>query len=215
MNYNNYSYYLSLSRKKVFLESFYKNIPRNINGVYIEKGLPILDVSNFSFNFLSFFLKKHLGFNHFIDLTAIDYPEKKLRFELFFLVRRLLIPFLSTNFELIRPKNFESFLSLKISTQTSELMPIPSISSIFLAASWSEREVWDLFGIFFSNHQDLRRILTDYGFQGHPFRKDFPLTGYLELRYDSNKQRVVYEPVQLAQEFRLFDFLSPWSQTHN
>jgi NADH-quinone oxidoreductase subunit C len=88
--------------------------------------------------------------------------------------------------------------------------PVPSVARVFSAAGWFEREAWDLFGILFSDHPDLRRILTDYGFEGHPLRKDFPLTGYVEVRYDAEARRVVYEPVQLTQEFRRFDFISPW-----
>ncbi len=88
--------------------------------------------------------------------------------------------------------------------------PVPSATSVFNSANWFEREVWDLFGIFFSDHPDLRRIMTDYGFEGHPLRKDFPLTGYVEVRYDADQKRVVYEPVKLTQEYRSFDFMSPW-----
>jgi NADH-quinone oxidoreductase subunit C len=93
---------------------------------------------------------------------------------------------------------------------TDEDTPVPSVAGIYPSANWFEREAWDLYGIFFSDHPDLRRILTDYGFDGHPLRKDFPLTGYVELRYDPDQRRVVYEPVKLTQEFRTFDFASPW-----
>ena len=88
--------------------------------------------------------------------------------------------------------------------------PVPTVTGVFSSANWWEREAWDLFGIYFTDHPDLRRILTDYGFEGHPLRKDFPLTGYVEIRYDDEKKRVVYEPVKLTQEYRSFDFLSPW-----
>ena len=93
---------------------------------------------------------------------------------------------------------------------TGEETPVPSVTGVFSSAGWYEREAWDLYGIFFSDHPDLRRLLTDYGFEGHPLRKDFPLTGYVEVRYDDEQKRVVYEPVKLVQEFRSFDFLSPW-----
>ena len=99
---------------------------------------------------------------------------------------------------------------VRVKLQTDDEDQVPSVSSIFSSANWWEREAWDLYGIFFSDHPDLRRILTDYGFIGHPLRKDFPLTGYLEVRYDDEQKRVVYEPVKLTQEYRNFDFLSPW-----
>jgi NADH-quinone oxidoreductase subunit C len=118
-----------------------------------------------------------------------------------------------------RPERFEvvyQLLSIRLNRRVrvkvtaDETTPVPSITSIFSSAGWYEREVWDLFGIYFADHPDLRRILTDYGFDGHPMRKDFPLTGYVEVRYDEDRKRVVYEPVRLKQEFRTFDFLSPW-----
>ena len=99
---------------------------------------------------------------------------------------------------------------IRVKLSTDEDTPVASVTSIFNSANWWEREVWDMFGIGFIDHPDLRRILTDYGFEGHPLRKDFPLTGYVELRYDDEQKRVVYEPVKLTQEFRTFDFLSPW-----
>ncbi len=118
-----------------------------------------------------------------------------------------------------RPQRFEvvyNLLSLKhnrrirVKVATDEEHPVPSVTGVFSAAGWYERETWDLYGVYFSDHPDLRRILTDYGFEGHPMRKDFPLTGYVEVRYDEDQKRVVYEPVRLKQEFRSFDFLSPW-----
>ena len=128
-----------------------------------------------------------------MDICAVDFPEDPERFEV---VYNLLS--LSHN------------LRLRVKVRTNETDPIPSVTSVFSSAGWFEREAWDLFGIYFSEHPDLRRILTDYGFEGHPLRKDFPLTGYMEVRYDNEKKRVVYEPVKLTQEFRTFDFLSPW-----
>jgi NADH-quinone oxidoreductase subunit C len=101
-------------------------------------------------------------------------------------------------------------LRIRLKVTTDEETPVPSATALFSVAGWWEREAWDLYGIYFSDHPDLRRILTDYGFDGHPLRKDFPLTGYVELRYDEDQKRVVYEPVKLKQEFRSFDFLSPW-----
>jgi len=101
-------------------------------------------------------------------------------------------------------------MRLRILAEVAEGQSVPSVTGIFSAANWAEREVWDMFGIFFAGHPDLRRLLTDYGFEGHPLRKDFPLTGHVEVRYDDSQRRVVNEPVHLVQEFRDFDFLSPW-----
>jgi len=133
------------------------------------------------------------GFTQLTELTAVDYPERSKRFELVY-----------------------QLLSVNHNQRIRLLAPIadgdvaPSVSSIFSSAVWAEREVWDMFGIFFSDHPDLRRLLTDYGFEGHPLRKDFPLTGTVETRYDEREGRVIYEPVTLTQEFRDFDFMSPW-----
>jgi NADH-quinone oxidoreductase subunit C len=127
------------------------------------------------------------------DICGVDYPDRPMRFEV---VYNLL--------------SMHHNLRIRVKLETDEEQPVPSATGVFSAAGWWEREAWDLFGIYFSNHPDLRRILTDYGFDGHPLRKDFPLTGYVELRYDEDQKRVVYEPVKLKQEFRSFDFLSPW-----
>lgn len=132
-------------------------------------------------------------FDCFIDIAGVDYPERKRRFEV---VYHLLSP--------------RQNLRIRVKTSTDEVTPVPSVAEIFPAANWFEREAFDLYGILFSDHPDLRRILTDYGFQGHPLRKDFPLTGFVEVRYDDEQKRVIYEPVKLAQEFRSFDAMSPW-----
>jgi NADH-quinone oxidoreductase subunit C len=129
----------------------------------------------------------------FIDLTAVDYPAREKRFDV---VTHLLSP--------------KHNRRIRIKVAAEEAVPVPSLTGLYPAANWYEREAYDLFGMVFSGHPDLRRILTDYGFDGHPLRKDFPMTGYVELRYDDQQKRVVYEPVQLTQEFRSFDFLSPW-----
>ena len=134
-----------------------------------------------------------LAFTQLTDLTAVDYPNRPYRFEM---VYQLL--------------SITCNQRLRLLVAVDEGAVVPSIISIFNAANWAEREVWDMFGIFFSGHSDLRRLLTDYGFEGHPLRKDFPLTGYVEVRYDDTQRRVVYEPVHLVQEYRDFDFLSPW-----
>ena len=132
-------------------------------------------------------------FRTLIDITAVDYPAKEKRFILVY-------HYLS----------MQQNIRIRIKSSIKEGQIIPSITKIFPAANWFEREVFDMYGILFSNHPDLRRILTDYGFQGHPLRKDFPTTGYLELRYDQERKKVVYEPVKLTQEYRRFDFMSPW-----
>lgn len=132
-------------------------------------------------------------FKQLVDVCGVDYPEKETRFAV---VYNLL--------------SLTHNLRIRIKIWTDEDTPVPSACELFSSANWWEREVWDLYGIYFSGHPDLRRILTDYGFEGHPLRKDFPLTGYVEMRYDDEQKRVVYEPVKLTQEFRTFDFLSPW-----
>mgnify|MGYP006090787767 FL=1 len=132
-------------------------------------------------------------FKVLLDVTAVDYPEREERFEV---VYNLLS--LSHN------------QRIRIKVPADEQAPVPSMVPLFSSAGWFEREVWDMFGIFFTDHPDLRRMLTDYGFEGHPLRKDFPLTGYVEVRYDDEQKRVVYEPVKLTQDFRSFDFMSPW-----
>ncbi len=132
-------------------------------------------------------------FSVLCDICGVDYPERPMRFEV---VYNLL--------------SMAHNQRIRVKVETDEEQPVPSCVGVFSAAGWWEREAWDLYGIYFSEHPDLRRILTDYGFDGHPLRKDFPLTGYVELRYDEDQKRVVYEPVKLKQEFRSFDFLSPW-----
>jgi NADH-quinone oxidoreductase subunit C len=132
-------------------------------------------------------------FRQLIDLTGVDWPERPLRFDV---VYNLL--------------SIELNQRIRVKAQTDERTPIASATSVFPTAGWFEREAWDMYGIMFAGNPDLRRILTDYGFEGHPLRKDFPLTGYVEMRYDEAEKRVVYEPVKLTQEFRRFDFMSPW-----
>jgi NADH-quinone oxidoreductase subunit C len=132
----------------------------------------------------------------FIDICGVDYPERAERFEV---VYHLLSPTRNAR--------------IRIKVTTDEATPVPSVTGVFPGADWYEREAYDLYGILFSGHPDLRRLLTDYGFDGHPLRKDFPLTGFVEVRYDEARKRVVYEPVKLAQEFRNFDYLSPWEGT--
>ncbi|WP_210489056.1 NADH-quinone oxidoreductase subunit C [Microvirga antarctica] len=135
-------------------------------------------------------------FISFIDICGADYPGREQRFDV---VYHLLSPHLNHR--------------IRVKVEADEVTPVPSVIDLFPAANWFEREAYDLYGILFSGHPDLRRILTDYGFEGYPLRKDFPLTGYVEVRYDEGQGRVVYEPVKLNQEFRNFDFLSPWEGT--
>ena len=132
-------------------------------------------------------------FGCLIDICGVDYPERERRFDV---VYHLLSPWHNRR--------------IRVRVKTDEATPVPSAVTVFPAANWFEREAYDLYGVLFSGHPDLRRILTDYGFEGYPLRKDFPLTGFVELRYDDQLKRVVYEPVQLMQEYRSFDFLSPW-----
>ena len=132
-------------------------------------------------------------FKTLIDISGVDFPQRPERFEV---VYHLL--------------SIHKNLRVRVKASTDAATPVPSAVDIFPAANWYEREAFDLYGILFDGHPDLRRILTDYGFRGHPLRKDFPLTGFVELRYNEEQKRVVYEPVKLPQEFRSFDFLSPW-----
>jgi NADH-quinone oxidoreductase subunit C len=131
-----------------------------------------------------------------IDVAGVDYPARERRFDV---VYHLLSP--------------RQNLRIRVKVMTDEDSTVPSVTGVFPGADWFEREAYDLYGILFSGHPDLRRLLTDYGFEGHPLRKDFPLTGFVEVRYDDEVKRVVYEPVELKQEFRNFDFLSPWEGT--
>jgi NADH-quinone oxidoreductase subunit C len=136
---------------------------------------------------------KDFQFRQLVDICGADYPERAERFEVIYNL-------LSLKFN----------MRIRVKVLTDENTPVDSVTSVFSSAGWYERETWDMYGIYFNNNPDLRRILTDYGFDGHPLRKDFPVTGYVELRYDEELRRVVYEPVKLQQDFRAFDFMSPW-----
>jgi NADH-quinone oxidoreductase subunit C len=135
-------------------------------------------------------------FRNIIDICGVDYPGREKRFDVVY--------------HLLSPKWNRR---IRVKVQTDETTPVPSATDVFPGALWFERETYDLFGVLFTGHPDLRRLLTDYGFDGHPLRKDFPTSGFVEVRYDDEVKRVVYEPVRLAQEFRQFDFLSPWEGT--
>ena len=132
-------------------------------------------------------------FKLLMELCGVDYPEREERFDVVYCLLSL-----------------TQNMRVRLKLSTDEASPVPSVTGVYSSAGWWEREAWDLYGIYFSDHPDLRRILSDYGFEGHPLRKDFPLTGYVEIRYDDEQKRVVYEPVNLTQEYRNFDFLSPW-----
>jgi len=185
---------------KQFCNSLVKILPSHILTSYISNDERVILVPSNLIEETLFFLNNHHScqFKCLIDITVVDYPQNTARFEL---VYQLLS--VSYNFR------------IRVKTRVNELTPVNSVSNIYSSANWLEREVWDCFGIFFSNHADLRRILTDYGFQGHPIRKDFPLTGYTETRYCDLQKRVVSEPIELAQEFRNFDFQSSWNQDND
>ena len=138
-------------------------------------------------------LRDRFGFQQLLDVCGADYPDRVERFEI---VYHLL--------------SMTRNVRVRVKVATDEQAPVPSVITVYPSAGWFEREAFDMYGVLFSGHPDMRRLLTDYGFQGHPLRKDFPMTGYVEVRYDEEQKRVVYEPVKLTQEFRNFDFLSPW-----
>jgi NADH-quinone oxidoreductase subunit C len=161
----------------------------------VALGELTLDVSRDDIREVIEFLRddERCRFGCLMDICGVDYPERNKRFDV---VYHLLSPWHNTR--------------IRVRLTASAETPVPSITALHPSANWFEREAYDLYGILFDGHPDLRRILTDYGFQGHPLRKDFPLTGFVELRYDNELKRVVYEPVKLMQEFRTFDFMSPW-----
>ncbi len=169
-----------------------------IMGHKIEFGELTLDANAADIVRVLTFLRddEECGFVCFIDICGADYPEREKRFDV---VYHLLAPY----------KNQR----IRVKVQADEETQVPSAIPVFPAANWFERETFDLYGVLFADHPDLRRILTDYGFSGHPLRKDFPLTGHVEVRYDDQVKRVVYEPVKLVQEFRRFEYLSPWEGT--
>lgn len=171
------------------------SLPKAIKQVIVKnKEITLCIYPQYLIKVLAFLkFNNNLQFKSLIDICAIDYPEKNKRFEV---VYNLLSVFYN--------------LRIRVKVITDELNSLPSATFLFSSSNWLEREIWDLYGIIFEGHADLRRILTDYGFEGHPLRKDFPLTGFIELRYDENKKQIVYEAVELAQEFRYFDAISPW-----
>jgi NADH-quinone oxidoreductase subunit C len=170
-------------------------MPDAVNGFTVANGELALDVAASGIIRVLKFLRDDANckFTILADLCGADYPDREKRFDV---VYNLL--------------SISQNLRIRVKVATDEDTPVPSATDVFPTAGWFEREAWDLYGIYFSGNPDLRRIMTDYGFEGHPLRKDFPLTGYVELRYDDEQKRVVYEPVKLTQDFRSFDFMSPW-----
>ncbi len=170
-------------------------LPQHVSGSVIAHGELTLTVSRTAIVQVLTFLRddSECQFGVLIDICGVDWPDRELRFDV---VYHLL--------------SLTQNRRIRVKLMTDEDAAVPSVAAVFSAATWYEREAWDLYGIFFSDNPDLRRLLTDYGFEGHPLRKDFPLTGFVEVRYDDEKKRVVYEPVRLTQRFRNFDFLSPW-----
>lgn len=178
-----------------FLKSILNTTPKWIYSASIKKNEINIEIKPEYIRPFFFFLKDHTQtqFKVLLDITAVDYPSRAQRFEI---VYNLL--------------SIQHNARIRIKTQVDEITPIDSLVPIYSSANWWERETWDMFGVFFSEHPDLRRILTDYGFEGHPLRKDFPLTGFVEVRYDDSEKRVITEPLEITQEFRYFDFKSPW-----
>ncbi len=174
-------------------------LPGAVTGHAVTNGELSLNVNAADIVAVATFLRDdpRCGFVCFIDVTAVDWPQREKRFDV---VYHLLSP--------TRNKR------IRIKLEVDEATPVASLVGVFPGANWFEREVYDLYGVVFTGHPDLRRLLTDYGFEGHPLRKDFPLTGFVEVRFDDEQKRVVYSPVQLTQEFRYFDFLSPWEGPH-
>lgn len=176
-------------------------LPKYVQKVQLTAGdeLEVLVAPEGVIPVLSFLKDNHNSqFTNITDIAGVDVPSRQCRFEVVYNL-------LSLRFN----------ARIRVKTYTDELTPLDSCNDVFKGANWYEREIWDMFGVFFANHPDLRRILTDYGFEGHPFRKDFPLSGYVEVRYDDEVKRVVVEPLELAQEFRRFELNAPWEQFPN
>ena len=183
-----------MAGKRQLLAEAVRALP-GVTGVAIELGEVVAHTGRDGLVALMTTLRDdpRFAFEQVMDICGVDWPERPERFEV---VYNLLSVSLNQRLRVIVP--------------TDELLPVPSVHGVWPVATWWERETWDLFGVVFSGQPDLRRILTDYGFDGHPLRKDFPMTGYVEVRYDEDRKQVIYEPVKLTQDFRNFDFLSPW-----
>ena len=191
--------YIENKYKQKLLYKYSTSILKMISGIIYKINIKNYEIELKAckdyIHLVLFFLERNTisQYKVLTDIIAIDYPSKKYRF-------KVIYNLLSLNY------NSRLFVTIK----TNEIKPILSVHRIYKGASWLEREVWDLFGIFFKDNSDLRRILTDYGFEGHPLRKDFPLTGFLEVFYDDKEKRVVYEPIEITQEYRNFNFINPW-----
>jgi NADH-quinone oxidoreductase subunit C len=187
-----------------FLKGFIKNVLLTKH-FHLFLNFKLYDLDSNFINFFKF-LKLFMKFNICVDIVSVDWLNTEFRFEVFY--------------NLISVTNLiRIFVGIKVSDSLSTICNrrshLPSIAEIYKGAGWMEREIWDMYGIFFSNNKDLRRILTDYGFEGFPLRKDFPLTGFVEVRYDDEQKSIVYENVELSQEFRFFDFETPWNIKNN
>lgn len=176
-------------------ETISLSLPDDVISSVVEGGDVVVHVQRPSIAKVLKFLRddSNCQFTQLVDLCGVDYPEREERFDV---VYHLL--------------SMTQNLRVRVKLTAAEDTPVPTVAEVFSCADWFEREVWDMYGVYFLDHPDLRRILTDYGFDGHAQRKDFPLTGYVEVRYDEIQKRVIYEPVKLTQDFRTFDFTSPW-----
>jgi len=177
------------------LVTFILKICKDVNNHEVKNNELVVTTKRSKIYSLLSDLKKidKLKFEMLLDITAVDYPKRSKRFELVYILLSL-----------------KNHLRIRVKIFLNDGEIVPSVTKLYKSASWYEREVWDMYGISFSGNNDLRRILTDYGFEGYPLRKDFPLTGFVELRYDESKKKVVYSKVKLNQDYRNFDFLSPW-----
>lgn len=181
---------------KLFLQHLMLTVPGLIKEIRMEKNEGAIIVEPENVTKILTFLRDHTSCQYklLVELCGADYPSRETRFEVVY--------------ELL---SVSSNTRLRVKTPVDEFKGVSSVTSLYKNAIWSERETWDLYGIFFKDHRDLRRILTDYGFEGHPLRKDFPLSGFTEVRYDESSKRVIYEPLEMPQEFRSFDLQTPWN----
>lgn len=189
-----------LGYKIFFLEHVVRVLPKAIQSAYIFKSNISITIDSSCLLQVLQYLRDHtnMQFKTLIDITCVDFPDKKKRFKVIYNLLSL---------------RFNS--RIRICVELSENEPVTSVVNLFPNANWLEREIWDMYGVFFTNHPDLRRILTDYGFEGFPLRKDFPLMGFVEVRYDVEKKAIVYEPVELTQQYRSFNFTNPWESFVN